>query len=583
MSYIEDMIRRVAMDRGMDPDLAIAQAMQESSLNPNAVGGAGEAGLFQVGQGALSDYNQASGTNFGSRDLYDPETNANVGLGYLDMQKTRYGAPDMQTQLAQYNAGPGNPGAGMDYAHSVLGRTHGAAPPGFDSGADQPENWSLEEIMRRGTSSVTPSRVDAGSAGATAKTAENILLPGEPGGSLTDPRTREDQSTMASGARDIPTWQSALGILNPFNLLGIPLRTVGLLGDTIRGGLGLPTRDGATKDAADYITYGSKQGWQGFSDLPTDTLQLAQRVSDTRARGSSAPLAALSDFPTKLLNLATGDENEEQRQLFQAARQARGRMKGAEQQAKLAREQDLTTIADVEAQSAPGEAAAKAEKDRREAAAYPIDLRAKQVNIKKDLADIEDIPSKRSYRDAVTKRAEASLNPPVPTDTNLSGVPKTYGEAYQALRDKGWSHKDAMASARTLSTEGRVETHETGVESRAAQAQRFREKAFQLRSLGQANEAKTLEMAAAALEVGGSSYQATDERTFGGWLGGKPKIGVEKKPGTTEPTQESAPAAGGTAQGGVDYPAFAAKARSRNPKITDAEITQLWEQFRKAP
>ena len=45
---IERIIREVAEAKGFDPDLAVAIAIVESGLNPNAVGALGEIGVFQL-------------------------------------------------------------------------------------------------------------------------------------------------------------------------------------------------------------------------------------------------------------------------------------------------------------------------------------------------------------------------------------------------------------------------------------------------------------------------------------------------------------------------------------------------------
>lgn len=43
-----DLIEQTSVNHGLDPDLAVAIAITESSLNPNAIGGLGEVGLFQL-------------------------------------------------------------------------------------------------------------------------------------------------------------------------------------------------------------------------------------------------------------------------------------------------------------------------------------------------------------------------------------------------------------------------------------------------------------------------------------------------------------------------------------------------------
>lgn len=47
LNYIY-IIEQVSIENGLDPDLAVAIAITESSLNPNAIGDLGEIGLFQL-------------------------------------------------------------------------------------------------------------------------------------------------------------------------------------------------------------------------------------------------------------------------------------------------------------------------------------------------------------------------------------------------------------------------------------------------------------------------------------------------------------------------------------------------------
>lgn len=123
-----NLIRDEAIAQGVDPELALGVAQTESSFNPTAIGDGGKAhGLFQMWPIAVKDVNDYYGTNFTDSDRMDPKKNAKMGLMYLRMMKSKYGATSTEQQLAMYNRGPtaisaGNPNQlriGAAYAGKV--------------------------------------------------------------------------------------------------------------------------------------------------------------------------------------------------------------------------------------------------------------------------------------------------------------------------------------------------------------------------------------------------------------------------------------------------------------------------------
>lgn len=92
-------ILAIAPTYGLDANLALAVAEQESGLNQSARGAAGEIGLFQV--------MPATGLGLGFTDLTDQTQNIEAGCMYLAQLLAEYGG-DVEKALAAYNWGPGN-------------------------------------------------------------------------------------------------------------------------------------------------------------------------------------------------------------------------------------------------------------------------------------------------------------------------------------------------------------------------------------------------------------------------------------------------------------------------------------------
>lgn len=92
-------INQAATSNGIPPQLALAQAQQESSLNPNAYNPkSGATGLFQL--------EPATAAGLGVTNPLDPVQNAQGGTTYLSQLYNQFG--DWATALAAFDWGPGN-------------------------------------------------------------------------------------------------------------------------------------------------------------------------------------------------------------------------------------------------------------------------------------------------------------------------------------------------------------------------------------------------------------------------------------------------------------------------------------------
>lgn len=91
-----ELVRAIATEEELDPDLALAVADVESAGGRHQVSDAGAVGIMQLMPETASDY--------GVTDRCDPESNIRAGVRYL---KKLYGEfDDPLLMLAAYNAGP---------------------------------------------------------------------------------------------------------------------------------------------------------------------------------------------------------------------------------------------------------------------------------------------------------------------------------------------------------------------------------------------------------------------------------------------------------------------------------------------
>jgi len=90
-------VRRVASEHGLDPNLLHAILIVESAYRPDAVSSAGAQGLAQLMPGTARD--------LGVENPFDPEQNVAGGGAYINGLLARY--RDVRLALAAYNAGPG--------------------------------------------------------------------------------------------------------------------------------------------------------------------------------------------------------------------------------------------------------------------------------------------------------------------------------------------------------------------------------------------------------------------------------------------------------------------------------------------
>jgi len=99
---IQQLVIQKAAEWGIDPGIALAQAQQESGLNPTRVGSSGERGLMQFMPGTWARFGSGSFDN-----AFDPSANLDAWGAYMDYLLGLFGN-DYTQALTAYNGGEGH-------------------------------------------------------------------------------------------------------------------------------------------------------------------------------------------------------------------------------------------------------------------------------------------------------------------------------------------------------------------------------------------------------------------------------------------------------------------------------------------
>jgi soluble lytic murein transglycosylase-like protein len=94
---IQSLVNSISKTHGVDPRLVAAVMKVESNYNRWARSSKGALGLMQL--------IPATGKRFGVEDFFDPAQNIEGGVRYLKFLSDKFGAHNLDLQLAAYNAG----------------------------------------------------------------------------------------------------------------------------------------------------------------------------------------------------------------------------------------------------------------------------------------------------------------------------------------------------------------------------------------------------------------------------------------------------------------------------------------------
>lgn len=309
---LEALIQRAAQENGLDPEQLRALIGIESGGDPNAVSPKGAMGMMQLMPGTARE--------MGVTDPNDPEQNINGGAKYFRQQVDRFGDPELAA--AAYNAGPGAVqkyggvppySETQDYVKKFRDRMSRAGmAPGVGAQMDNYGDPTANAMAM--LPQVSRSAVDENTIRSTLSVADK-LTSGQLTGSLTKPTDREANSTGSLAADMIPTWQTALKILNPVNLLQLPVRALRMVDYTLRNAAGQQTLSDGAEQSLAYINTG-----ETIARDPQATARDARLQELGTARGLRSQILN----PTqKLVHIFTQDPFEGERKAISAGQRLR--------------------------------------------------------------------------------------------------------------------------------------------------------------------------------------------------------------------------------------------------------------------
>lgn len=100
-------VRLSASLEAFDPLFVVSLVRAESGFSSDAQSHRGAVGLMQLMPETAKEMARSFGMDFKNLNLFDPETNLRLGVGYLAHLRHEFGG-DKVILLAAYNAGPAN-------------------------------------------------------------------------------------------------------------------------------------------------------------------------------------------------------------------------------------------------------------------------------------------------------------------------------------------------------------------------------------------------------------------------------------------------------------------------------------------